>query len=164
MQVEVRTIRESEASEASRVIHASFALVASHWDPQAREDFLARSAPSALAVELTKAAYAAAAFDGDKMRGLILMPNPSLLGLLFVHPEALRQGIGKVLWERARCYIEVQHPAVHTIELNATPNAVAFYRSAGFVPLSAEFTHRGARATRMACWLPARGLGAECST
>lgn len=91
------------------------------------------------------------------------MPNPALLGLLFVHPQALRQGIGKILWEHARSHIETEHPSVQTIELNATPNAISFYRSVGFVPISAEFNNAGSRATRMACWLPARKFAAEIS-
>ena len=47
------------------------------------------------------------------------------------------------------------------MELNSTPYAIEFYRALGFVPISAEFVRDGARATRMACWLPARALGAE---
>jgi Acetyltransferase (GNAT) domain len=50
---------------------------------------------------------------------------------------------------------------VKTVELNSTPRAVEFYLALGFVPISAEFARGGARATRMACWLPARALGAE---
>lgn len=161
MQFDVRPVLESEANEASGLVHASFELVASFWDPGAREVFLARSSPLSLAEQLTKAAYAAGAFGADRMLGLVLMPNPALLGLLFVHPQGLRQGIGKVLWEHARSYIEAEHPSVHTVELNATPNAIAFYRSVGFVPISAEFNNAGSRATRMACWLPSRRYKAE---
>lgn len=161
MQSDVRTIQASDSNEASAVIHASFVLVASYWGPHAREEFLARTSPSSLANELRKSAYAAAAFKADRMLGLILMPNPALLGLLFVHPQGLRQGIGKILWEQARSYLQAEHPSVQTVELNATPNAISFYRSVGFVPISAEFNSSGSRATRMACWLPARGFKAE---
>ena len=45
--------------------------------------------------------------------------------------------------------------------LNATPYAIPFYKSVGFAPISSEFERDGQRAVRMACWLPARALGAE---
>jgi predicted GNAT family N-acyltransferase len=96
----------------------------------------------------------------DSKVGFILMPKPSLLGMLFVHPSSLRLGIGKQLWEQARAHVEVSFPEVKTVELNSTPYALHFYRSIGFVPISAEFQRGGCRATRMACWLPARALGA----
>jgi hypothetical protein len=38
---------------------------------------------------------------------------------------------------------------------------VEAYRAMGFVPISGEFEKAGCRATRMACWLPARGLDAS---
>lgn len=81
--------------------------------------------------------------------------------MLFVHPSRLRQGIATKLWEYARTRLEAEFPEARTVELNSTRYAVEFYRAAGFVPISAEFRRGGARAVRMACWLPARGLGAE---
>lgn len=106
-------------------------------------------------------AIAAGAFSEDGMAGVILMPSPSLLGLLFVRPRRLRSGIGRALWEWVRAQIETRFPETDTIELNSTAYAVPFYKSVGFVPISAEFERDGQRATRMACWLPARALGAN---
>lgn len=95
------------------------------------------------------------------MVGFLLMPTPILLGMLFVHPSRLRQGIGTRLWECARTRLESEFPEARTVELNSTPYAVDFYRALGFVPIFAEYARGRARATRMACWLPARALGAE---
>jgi GNAT superfamily N-acetyltransferase len=153
MQFDVRPVLDSESHEASEVVQASFALVAADWEPQARTTFLARSSPLSLAEELRKASFAAGAFGADQMLGLILLPNPSLLGLLFVHPQALRQGIGKALWGRARSYIEIEHQSVRMVEVNATANAIPFYRSLGFFSVSTEFDNAASRATRMACRL-----------
>jgi predicted GNAT family N-acyltransferase len=83
--------------------------------------------------------------------------------MLFVEPASLRQGVARALWEHARAYVETHHPEVTTVELNSTPYALQFYRSVGFVPISREFNRGGCRATRMACWLPARSLAAECT-
>ena len=93
--------------------------------------------------------------------GFILLPRPSLLSMLFVHPQHLRQGIARRLWEAARSHIEGAFSEIKTIELNSTPYAFNAYRALGFHPISAQFTRRGAKATRMACWLPARALGAD---
>src|ERR1700733_6758267 len=105
--------------------------------------------------------FAAGAFSEDGIAGVVLMPSPNLLGLLFVHPRWVRLGIGEALWESARAHIEAGFPEVNTVELNATPYAALFYKSVGFVPISSEFEREGRRAIRMACWLPARTLGAN---
>lgn len=164
MPITIRLVGEAEAGAASAVVQASFlALAAKDWDGSAQQVFLAESSAEALVERLRVAAYAAGAFEGQQMVGFLLMPNEALLGMLFVDPKWVRQGVGRALWERAREHVEAQFPAIKTVELNATPNALPFYRSIGFVPISEEFTRAGCRTTRMACWLPARALGAECA-
>ena len=66
--------------------------------------------------------------------------------------------LGKIF---ADLIVQTRFPEVKTIELNALPYALAFYRSIGFVPISREFESKGFRATRMACWLAAQTLCAE---
>jgi len=162
MKYEIRSLISADAGEASAVVQESFlALAAAYWHPDASSCFLATTAPAPLQKRLTKMALAAGAFSEGGMAGVILMPSPSLLGALFVRPRWLRLGIGRALWESVRAQIETRFPEVNTVELNATPYAVPFYKSVGFVPLSAEFERDGQRATRMACWLPARALGAN---
>lgn len=156
-----RTLTEADAPAASELVHLSFtALAAGDWEPAARAVFLEESSPANMARGIASCAYAAGAFDGSRLVGLALMRAPAVLSLLFVHPACTRHGVGRALWEGARAHVESAHPEVHTVELNATPNAMAFYRSLGFMPISAEFRLAGCRATRMACWLPARSLGA----
>jgi GNAT superfamily N-acetyltransferase len=153
---------EAEATKASAVVHASFiALAAPDWERNAQSVFLSESSPEEMARKLNASALALGAFIEEQMAGVLLMSSPAILGMLFVHPEWLRRGIAKSLWEHARAEIGKSLPAVKTIELNSTPCAVGFYRSMGFAPISTEFKLGGCRATRMACWLPARALGAE---
>jgi GNAT superfamily N-acetyltransferase len=162
MKYEIRFLTNAHAAEASAVIQESFlALAAVDWHPDARSSFLEVTAPAPLQSKLSTMTFAAGAFSDDGITGVILMPSPSLLGLLFVHPRWLRFGIGHALWESARAHIEAKFPEVNTVELNATPYAVGFYKSVGFVPISSEFERDGQRAIRMACWLPARALGAN---
>ena len=162
MSLVIRSIGETESAEASAVIRASFmALAASDWEPNAQSVFLSESSPEALLHKVSKSALTLGAFIESKLVGVLLMPTPGILGMLFVHPEWLRRGIAKSLWEHARTEIERAFPTVKTIELNSTPHAFGFYRAVGFAPISQEFTLGGRRATRMACWLPAKALGAE---
>jgi GNAT superfamily N-acetyltransferase len=159
---EIRSLTNADAGEASAVVQESFlALAAADWQPDARRVFLEATAREPLEHKLATMTVAAGAFSEGGIAGVILMPSPGLLGLLFVRPRWLRLGIGRALWESARADIETRFPEVQTVELNATPYAVPFYKSVGFVPISAEFERDGQRATRMACWLPARALGAN---
>ena len=161
MKYEIRSLTNADAGEASAVVQESFlGLAAADWQSDARRGFLEATARESLEQKLTTMTFAAGAFSDVGIAGVILMPNPNLLGLLFVRPRWLRLGIGRALWESARAHIETRFPEVHTVELNATPYAVPFYRSVGFVPISSEFERDGQRAVRMACWLPARALGA----
>ena len=161
MEPTFRVVSTSEATLASDLVQQSFAdLAASDWGPHARQAFFNESAPIALTHALNTAIFAAGAFVEGAMVGFVLLPRPSQLSMLFVHPDYLRKGIARQLWEEARSHVEANFPEIKTIELNATPYAVNFYRSVGFVPISAEFTVDGCRATRMVCWLPARRLNA----
>jgi predicted GNAT family N-acyltransferase len=162
MKYEIRSLINAHAAEASAVIQESFlALAAADWHPDARRSFLETTAPAPLQNKLSTMTFAAGAFSEADIAGVILMPSPTLLGLLFVRPRCLRLGIGQALWESARTHIEAGYPEVNTVELNATQYAVPFYKSVGFVPISSEFEREGRRAIRMACWLPARALGAN---
>jgi GNAT superfamily N-acetyltransferase len=162
MKYEIRSLTSAHAADASAVIQESFlALAAADWRPDARSAFLEATAPSPLQIKMSTMTFAAGAFSDGGIAGVILMPSPSLLGLLFVRPRWLRIGIGQALWESARAHIETRFPEVQTVELNSTPYGVGFYKSVGFVPVSSEFERDGQRAIRMACWLPARVLGAN---
>jgi GNAT superfamily N-acetyltransferase len=162
MNLTYRTLMPADAEIASALVHRSFTeLAARDWKPRACAVFLDESSPARMRTALESPAFAAGAFSDDAaLTGLVLMRRPAVLDMLFVHPHWVRRGIGRHLWERARSHLEVTFEAVKTVELNATPCAVVFYRSLGFAPISAEFVRGGCRATRMACWLPARALGA----
>ena len=162
MKYAIRPLTNEHAAEASAVVQESFlGLAAPDWYPDARRVFLEATAPELLQQRLTKMPFAAGAFSEAGIAGVILMPERNLLGLLFVRPRCLRLGIGRALWQSARAHIEARFPEVNTVELNATPYAVPFYKSVGFVPISSVFERDGQRAVRMACWLPARVLGAS---
>ncbi len=158
----IRALTSADAAAAAAVVQRSFlAGVAPDWTREAVETFLGESSAETLTAKLREVALATGAFDGPDLHGVLLMQRPGMLGMLFVHPASRRQGIGRALWEHARRHVEAQHPDTRTVEVNAAPGAVAFYRAHGFAPLSTMFEREGARAMRMACWLPARALRAE---
>ena len=150
------------AESISALIHSSFTtLCANDWEPNATRVLLEETSPAAMSIALEHPAFAAVEIKGSGPIGFLLMPRPSLLSLLFVHPDHLRKGVAGRLWEAARDHIEAVYPETKTVELNSTPYAFRAYRALGFVPISTEFVRRGCRVTRMACWLPARALGAD---
>lgn len=162
MKYEILSLAQAHAATASALIHESFlAHLTDDWTPTAQTAFLARTSPESLAKKFGEMTFAAGAFCAGEIVGVVLMPKPTLLGLLFVEPCWLRRGVGKALWESVRTHIKASYPDVETIELNATPTAFPFYQSLGFVPISRDFVRDGQRAIRMACWLPAHALGAD---
>jgi ribosomal protein S18 acetylase RimI-like enzyme len=162
MNVFIRQATVSDAYVASAVVRRSFtALASGSWTEAAVSVFLNQSSPEELQKKIPRAAYAAVARFEDETVGFILLPVPNYVSMLFVHPAALRRGIGKALWETTRRHIEMAYPQAKTVEVNSTLCALPFYRALGFVPISKAFEREGGRAIRMACWLPARGLGAE---
>ena len=157
-----RPASEADADALSALVRESFTGLASEgWTSSAVAFLLAEASPESLALKLRQPTFAAGTFVGPQAVGFLLMLTPSVLGMMFVHPLWFRRGIGRALWEQARAHVEAAHPEVKTVELNATRFAFPFYRRLGFVPVSAEFRRAGCRAIRMACWLPARALGAE---
>jgi predicted GNAT family N-acyltransferase len=158
----LRIVTSDDSEAISALVQDSFQkLAAADWDDEAQQVFIANASTESMAKALQSAVYAASEFSDGQPTGFILFPKPSLLGMLFVNPNRLGQGIARRLWEAARAHIESVYPDVKTIELNSTPYAVNIYRALGFVPISTEFVVDGCRATRMACWLRARSLGAE---
>jgi GNAT superfamily N-acetyltransferase len=146
----------------SDLVQRSFnAFVASDWSSSARATFLAESSSVEVCKSISAAWHTELALSEQALVGFVLMPRPNILAALFVDPGHVRRGFGRALWERARKMVEAQHPDVDTVEVNATPWSTPFYRAMGFAAISAPFEHKGARVTRMACWLPARGLEAE---
>lgn len=159
---EIRPLAIGDADEASQLVIRSFErFIAPDWTSEAHAGFIAECDADHLREAIRTATCALGAFVGGEMAGVSLMPRPSLLKVFFVHPAFVRSGVGRALWEATRRQLEADGPQAPTVELNASPYAVAFYRSVGFVPISREYVHQGCRVTRMACWLPARALGVE---
>lgn len=159
MNPRIRMARLDDAPAISELVQASFrAHIASAWQAQAQHTFLSETTAEKLATPIAEATFAAVYEEDGHVVAVILLPRPNLVQLCFVAPTHLRRGIGTCLWEAARTYLETQIPEVKTVELNASPYAVAAYTAMGFFPISKPYRRKGSVATRMACWLPGRAL------
>jgi len=159
MDLVIRDATIDDAPIVSALIHESFnQFVAPDWEPRACEAFLNQTSEESLAAKISQSTYAAVALVSTEIVGVIHMPSPALINLLFVRPNWLRRGVASQLWEAARGHVEAHHPTVKTVELNSTPYAFAAYRALGFYPISEPLRLGGGLATRMACWLPGRSL------
>jgi len=159
MNPRIRTAQLADAPAISELVQASFRVhIAPDWQTEAQETFLSETTAEKLTAPITEATFAAVYEDDGHILGVILLPRPNLVQLCFVAPAHLGRGIGTALWEAARAHLETQHPDVKTVELNASPYAVAPYQAMGFFPISKPYRRKGSVATRMACWLPARAF------
>lgn len=157
-----RELAPNDAAEIVEVSRASFEhFVARDWSDNANDEYRGLLVTQSLAGKITGCAYSVAAVEQQRIVGFLLMPRANLIQMFFVLPALVRNGIGRQLWLHARTSISQRFPDVATIEVNASPFAVEFYRALGFVAISREFQSNGFRATRMACWLKAHALGAE---
>lgn len=159
MQSAIRPATVADAAAISALVQESFTrFVAPDWEPEARTVFMRESSPERLSTSISSATFAAVAEVDDQIVGIILLPTPSRLALLFVRAAWHRRGIATQLWQAARGHIEAHHAATATVELNASLYAVAAYRALGFYPISEPLRKGGCLAIRMACWLPGLAL------
>jgi GNAT superfamily N-acetyltransferase len=159
MNPRIRLAQPDDACAISELVQASFrAHIAADWQAEAQDSFLGETTAEKLAAPIADATFAAVYEEDGRIVAVILLPRPNLVQLCFVATTHVRRGIGTALWEAARTYLETQVPETKTVELNASPYAVAAYTAMGFFPISRPYRRKGSVATRMACWLPARSL------
>ena len=155
----LRKAKADDASAISGLVQAGFIEhVAPDWEPSAQRSFLEETEAEKLAPRISEAAVCLVCEQSGQIIGVILLPRPTLVQLLFVAPGHLRRGIALALWSAVRAHLEEKHPEVTTVELNSSPYALAAYKALGFFPISKPFRRKGAVATRMACWLPGKAL------
>ena len=83
-----------------------------------------------------------AAFDGQKMIGMISLRNINHISLLFVSDDYHRRGIGKSLIEAMKKHVR-RDGRKDTVTVNAAPFAVEFYHAVGFKDTGDETTQNG---------------------
>lgn len=83
-----------------------------------------------------------AAFDGEKMVGMISLRSVNHISLLFVSDDYHRRGIGRQLVQAMKQHVR-RDGRKHTITVNAAPFAVGFYHKIGFTDTAAQTEQNG---------------------
>ena len=99
------------------------------------EDFITDSALKKMFLRGTYQMMAA--YDGEKLIGMISMRNEKHISLLFVDRSYHRRGIGRALVRALAAYVrkEMGHKQ---LTVNASPYGVEFYHSLGFFDLGPQ--------------------------
>jgi GNAT superfamily N-acetyltransferase len=153
-----RALEPADAQAVSDLVGLGFREhVAYEWEPQAGQEFIAvELIPERLGKMIAESAFTAGAFDNNgELLGVLILPIPTWLALLFVHPRVFRQGIAGQLWDRAREFVMSLSPPVAEVRLNSSTFAIGFYLKAGFV-LREPIDIKGRRGTRMVWQVPPR--------
>ena len=90
-----------------------------------------------------------AAFNEDKIIGIIGMRNESHINLVFTKSEYHRKGIATSIFGYLLSEVKKNSPQVKEITLNSSPYGKSFYLHLGFVPLLEEQEIDGIRFTPM---------------
>jgi GNAT superfamily N-acetyltransferase len=148
----MRRLELADASLATELVRRGYdAYVAPEWERDSAQEF-ARTQLSLEAMTrlISECAFSAGAFAEDgTLLGVIILPVPTWVALLFVDPQWFRQGIGMRLWEAARDSVRALRPPIEAVTLNASAFAVGFYLKAGFVAKEKVEKVAGRPATRM---------------
>lgn len=90
-----------------------------------------------------------AAFENQKMIGIIGMRSNTHINLVFVKKEYHRQGVATAIFRYLLQDLLNKNPNLHEITLNSSPYGMPFYLHTGFVPLSEEQEINGIKFTPM---------------
>lgn len=151
MRFGIHRLAENDYEDAARLIRKSFThYVAPDWSMEASDSFCAAVSPAMLQTGDDAHRYCIGWFDAGVMTGVLIMPKPTWLRMLFVDPVKARQGIGSRLWNHACVHLGTHHPDIREVTLYASPYAYPFYQALGFVSRGEESCDDGMRATPMA--------------
>ena len=146
-----RPLKPDEAADlAAFVLKVFTEFVAPQYASEGVAEFKKFIAPDFMAERLAAGNVVWMAVSGSKTAGVIEMRENRHIALLFVDASNQRQGIARELIRRAVAVCRERAPDLHTITVNASPNAVAAYRQLGFQPAGEEQTVNGIRFIPMA--------------
>jgi GNAT superfamily N-acetyltransferase len=125
----IRRARESDASELTRIAHAAkrYWGYSERWMELWRDDLT-------LTPEFIAGNEVHLAEDGGEILGFygLVAGTPGwTVEHFWIHPEAMGKGLGRLLFEHARAVAVAA--GASRLEIDADPNAEAFYRKMGAV-------------------------------
>lgn len=141
-------LQPEEAQRAMEMVLAVFSRhVAPEFSAQGIDEFRRHANVEALQTRLQQGSTVFVGRQGEHIVGLAEVRDHAHLALLFVDAGAQGQGIGRALLRLATDLCRTHDGASLTV--NASPNALAFYRSMGFVAQGEETLKNGIRFTPM---------------
>lgn len=149
----IRKICPNEVDEALKLaLDVFMQFEAPVYSPEGVETFRRDIVENPVFIEKcrTGACPIYAAFDGDKMVGIIGMrSNKTHINLVFTRQEYHRQGIATAIFHYLLADRLAEDPLLKEITLNSSPYGKPFYLHIGFIPLSEEREDDGIRYTPM---------------
>ena len=152
----VRRAREEDAQGVWRVHLSAIRGVAhSHYTPEEVEAWASPRGPEHYAEAIRNKEFYVAE-EGDAVVGFgTLNPGENEIEAVYVSPEVVRRGVGSAilrrLEERARAL------GLNSLKMDASLNAVPFYRSAGYESQKGT-THRLSSGVEIGCVLMTKEL------
>jgi len=131
---------------AAALVQRSFQdAVAPLYPPEGVATVLAVASPEKMHARLGAGHFALVAERAGRLVGYAEVRDGSHLLLLFVDSKEQGRGIGRRLFTWAIRRIREKHPEVMEVTVNASPNAVSFYRAAGCTAEGKEIVDKGVR-------------------
>ena len=152
----VRRAGEEDAEGVWRVHMSAIRGIAnSHYTPEEVEAWASPREPGHYAEAIRDKEFYVAEEDGAVIGFGTLNPVEREIEAVYVSPEVVRRGVGSAilgrLEERARDL------GLRSLKMDASLNAVAFYRSAGYVP-QRRMKHRLSSGVEIGCVLMTKEL------
>ncbi len=139
-------LRDSEVEAASELARRAFdEYVAGQYSVEGQEEFHRYASPLALRERHRDGCLTFAAEGNGRLVGMLHLRGGNHVAMLFVEGESQRKGIGRGLLAAAIDYVLAGQPPVQALTVASTPNAVAAYRTWGFVPVGREQVLKGIR-------------------
>ena len=149
-EIEIRPMTEADVEAGIALVRKVFdEYVAPDFPPEGIASFAEWADPAAFADRLRGGYVTLAAFDGERIVGVVAWMPPDHVAMLFVDPAAQGEGVGRRLFEEALRRIRTAHRDLETVHVHASRYAVPFYERLGFRETGPEQEEHGIRYTPM---------------
>ncbi len=130
----VRRAAKGESQALSEVaLHSFFDSIAPLYEAEGRESFSHFAAPSRIAQRFDSGSLFLVALRKGQIRAMAELRPPAHLAMLFVDGDERGQGTGRALIKAIKDEILSSSKTAGHLTVNASPNAVSFYRRQGFL-------------------------------
>ena len=146
----INVLQPSQVEDAINLIQRVFLdAVAPYFSEKGVEEFLRYAEKDKLLNRQSTNHFCLIADYNGTIVGIIEVRNYDHVSLFFVDSAYQRRGIGSALCQHAVDFCVANKSDVHSISVNASPNAILAYERMGFKPTDKENLVNGIRFTPM---------------